>query len=367
MKITHIVFGLPVGGIETMLVNICKHQSESEHVSVIIINDLVNQSLLEALCRHARVYRLNRRLGSKSLIPVIKLNALLLAINPDIIHCHTTTISEVLIPRIFRKKCCVTMHGICSDKRSSRCLHNFDAIFSISETVQNSILETENLASVVVPNGVDFTQFKCNTDSHFHSKPRLIQVGRLISALKGQHVLIEAVSILKKNYGITVSVDFVGEGASLHDLLNLSRNLGIEDDVRFLGVLSQSELQQQLCRYDIFVQPSINEGFGLTVVEAIAARLAVLVSNIQGPYEIISQGKYGHSFRSEDPSDCAHMLATIINGGKDHRLISNAAQHCERIYGVSETAMRYLSEYRKLIRRNHPKMSPQTPSPFLSQ
>lgn len=53
---------------------------------------------------------------------------------------------------------------------------------------------------------------------------------------------------------------------------------------------NQEWIYHNLCNFDLFIQPSRFEGFGLTVAEAIAAKVTVLVSNIQGPMEIIDDG-----------------------------------------------------------------------------
>lgn len=67
----------------------------------------------------------------------------------------------------------------------------------------------------------------------------------------------------------------------------------LEDHVIFEGLKEQAWIYENLCRYDLFIQPSRYEGFGLTVAEAISAKVPVLVSNIEGPLEIIDGGRLG--------------------------------------------------------------------------
>lgn len=112
---------------------------------------------------------------------------------------------------------------------------------------------------------------------------------------------------------------------------------------------NQEWIYHNLCNFDLFIQPSRFEGFGLTVAEAIAAKVTVLVSNIQGPMEIIDDGKYGIIFKSEDEEDCALKLKEFMAQGKDKSQIESAYMHIVEKYDVSITIKKYLEVYRSLF------------------
>ena len=114
-------------------------------------------------------------------------------------------------------------------------------------------------------------------------------------------------------------------------------------------VKTQEFIYNHLCDYDLFVQPSRYEGFGITVAEAMAAKLPVLVSDIEGPMEIIGYGKYGMYFESENVDDLAEKLRNILQGGYDYSLVEKAYQHVCNHYDVVTTAQRYIAEYKKVI------------------
>ena len=99
----------------------------------------------------------------------------------------------------------------------------------------------------------------------------------------------------------------------------------------------------------MFVQPSIYEGFGLTVAEAMAAKIPVLVSENQGPLEIIDNGKYGYYFKNGDANDCADKIINIIEQGVDKNLIEAAYNRVEENYSVTQTAINYINEYKKIV------------------
>jgi glycosyltransferase involved in cell wall biosynthesis len=106
--------------------------------------------------------------------------------------------------------------------------------------------------------------------------------------------------------------------------------------------------------YDLLVQPSRYEGFGLTVVEAMAAGVPVLVSNIEGPMEIIDNGKYGSYFQVGDHLDCSEKMIHIMKNS-EHRILpeelQRVAEYARRRFDITETANLYLDAYGKLISR----------------
>ena len=99
----------------------------------------------------------------------------------------------------------------------------------------------------------------------------------------------------------------------------------------------------------MFVQPSKSEGFGLTVAEAVAAKLPVLVSNLPGPMEVIGNGLLGMSFETENVEDLAAKLEIILKGGYDYSLVDKAYKRAVELYNVRVTAKKYIDEYKKII------------------
>jgi hypothetical protein len=88
MNIVHIVWGLGIGGVESMLVDIANYQAQSHTVSIIVINDNISSSLADKLDSRIKLYPCKRKVGTKNPLPIIRLNLDLLRINPDVIHIH---------------------------------------------------------------------------------------------------------------------------------------------------------------------------------------------------------------------------------------------------------------------------------------
>ena len=167
---------------------------------------------------------------------------------------------------------------------------------------------------------------------------------------KGQDLLLKALHRVVYDFNIyNIRLHLIGKGDSESLLKKMVTDLQLDDFVIFEGLKSQDYIYNHLCDYDLFVQPSRQEGFGLTVAEALAAKLPVLVSDIEGPMEIIGYGKFGMHFKSEDVDDLAEKLRTVLQGGYDYTLVEKAYQHVCEDYDVANTARKYLEEYRKLI------------------
>lgn len=350
MKVVHIIYSLGLGGIETMLRNIVNKQvNVVEHeIHLIVINNLVNKELFNSLDKRIHVHCIGRHIGSKNPVPYIRLNIMLRKIEPDVIHLHYSSIARFIFLPSLKKKLCVTQHDVCN-KQNSNNLWRCKRIYAISNVVQDDILKWTGLKSEVVFNGIDVDAIKCRQRNTVNKIFRIVQVSRLMHEKKGQHILIKALDqLIKKGYN-QISLDLIGEGESYKYLVDLVKELNMDHYVNFLGAKDQSYIYKHLCEYDLFVQPSIFEGFGLTVTEAMVAKIPVLVSANQGPMEIIDNGRYGYYFKNQDFKDCAAKIELFLKGNDDKSMIDKAYHRVVDLYNVELTAKAYLDKYKDFI------------------
>ena len=342
MKIAHVVWGMKTGGVETMLVNIINEQVKTEEVRLFIINDFIDEFLIEKISPKCHILRLNREPGDKNPLKVLRLNYWIWKYRPDIIHVHSYRVSKLIIGNwnIVR-----TIHGMNNIPEE---YPRMKALYSISNIVRD-FTNKQGFESSVILNGIKVSEMKhkASTDA-IPGTYRLVQVSRLYVKDKGQDILLMALNQLVKQGIINFQMHFIGSGSSEDLLKQMTEEFGIEKYIVFEGLKSQEYLYQHLNEYDAFIQPSRCEGFGLTVAEAMAAKLPVLVSNIEGPMEVIGYGKYGISFESENVDDLAEKLKIILQGGYDYSLIEKAYQHVCEEYDVTATARKYIEEYKKL-------------------
>ncbi len=343
MKITHLIWSFNIGGAEKMLVDIINQQKEYAKINLIIINDAYNKNLIDNITSDIQIYKLNRTCKSKNPIFILKLWSLLLYSKPDIIHCHDVNLANIL--PFFRKKSVVTVHDV---RHKTDSLHLYKKVFAISKTVQNYILKESKVQAELIYNGINVNHIKKKLDYNY-STFRIVQISRLIHTKKGQHILIDSINYLVNELNITnISIDFIGDGPSYSLLLEQTKKLSIDKYFSFLGEVDTNYIQENINQYNLLVQPSIYEGFGLTVAEAILAGVPVLVSDTEGPMEIINNGEFGLCFKSEDYIDCAHQIANII---KNYQILTSPSSiqkgiiHIESNYNIKTTSINYLKHY----------------------
>lgn len=347
MKVVHIVFGMEYGGIETMLVNIMNEQVKHTDISLIIVNNQEEKSITRDIDDKIRITRINRPAGSKNPFYIFALNYLLWKRHYDIIHVHVPNTIKFIFLKSLTNKICLTVHHICTSEDIPY-LHKYKHIFAISNSVQEDLAKYLKSKVPIVLNGIDCTNIVSQKGITDHPVFRIVQIGRLAHTKKGQDILIEAVSILHQKGYKNISVDFIGDGESKSFLKNLVKSKQLEEQIHFLGSKEQSYIFSQLKEYDLFVQPSRKEGFGLTVTEAMAAKVPVLVSNQEGPMEIIENGKYGYYFKSDDATNCAYEIEKIMST-PTHEMVSKAYQQVISKFNVKKTAQEYIEQYKKIV------------------
>ena len=346
MKIVHIIWALSVGGSESMLVDIVNEQSKTEKVHLIIVNNIISESLLKNINKRVHIHKIGRTPGSRNILYPLWLNIMLLLIKPDVIHSHNhDLIKMIVIKQIVKSKFYLTVHNTKSPEVN---FGKYDQIFAISESVKKYIYDRSKIEARTVFNGVSIDSIKQKKDFEFN-KFKIIQVGRLDNDLKGQHILLKAVYelVVKRNVK-NISVDFIGDGISKDFLVNLASSLTIETFCNFQSSREREYIYNNLSTYNLLVQPSLYEGFGLTVAEGIAAKLPVLVSDIEGPMEIIKKGEYGFFFKSGDSKDCADKIVEIMNdyGSKEFMdKATNGYNYINRMFNIRNTAREYIRYY----------------------
>jgi colanic acid/amylovoran biosynthesis glycosyltransferase len=164
------------------------------------------------------------------------------------------------------------------------------------------------------PNGIDVHQFRYRKPREPQGKgeTRLISVARL-SEEKGIHFAVRAVRhLLDRRPELALRYDIVGGGHAAARLLELVTDLGLEAVVHFLGPGTQEQVIESLARSDVFVLPSIEESFGVALLEAQAVGLPVIATRVGGTWEAIAEGRSGYLVPPCDPSalaECIQFLA----------------------------------------------------------
>ena len=361
MKVVHIFWSLTYGGIETMLVNIANAQAkEGAEVHVIIINDMYDEELLHAFNDSVMLHLLHRKFEAKGISFIFRLNGLLMKLQPDAIHLHNSRIYTFLWFKRLSRVASTTLHDLPTGSlrrgglvgkllpflfKSSNVYYidKVPRVFAISDAVKDALWKMYGVHSIVVCNGILTRNFALRNEHVPNNPLRIVMVSRLEHDKKGQDLLIEAA--VKLN-GL-VHVDFIGDGSSRGYLENMVKRLNAEEYVSFMGTKTQPYIAEHLCEYDLFVQPSRWEGFGLTVAEAMASNVPVLVSAGQGPAEVTCGDTYGWTFKNGNVEDLAAKISYIIEHYDEAQSkVDKALKYVRGTYDVSVTARKYLDLYK---------------------
>jgi glycosyltransferase involved in cell wall biosynthesis len=344
MKITHLIFSFNTGGAETMLVDIVNEQILKADVSIIIINNNYNQALLNKIDKRIKVFFTNRSERSKNPLPIIKLNILLFKLNSDVLHCHNHNIAPLLFYN-FRKKMNLTVHDVNVETKYFKL---YNKLFAISKIVKSDIYKNSNMNAILVYNGICTKLVQQKTNFNIGKSFKIIIVSRLRHEKKGQHIAIEALKSLKKKGITNIKLDLIGEGPSELYLKKLVEENGLNNDINFIGLKDKNYIYNHLKDYELLIQPSFYEGFGLTVLEGMVAKVPVLVSNIDGPMEIIDYGEYGYSFEVGNAENLADQIKNIqLNYTQQEfkKKVQDAYQIVKLDFDISKTASEYLRLY----------------------
>lgn len=145
----------------------------------------------------------------------------------------------------------------------------------------------------------------------------LITVCRLSEARKNVDVVLRALALLKPQFRFQYTV--IGDGSLRPELEGLARKLGIDQNVRFAGRVSDQELRRSLSASDLFILTSgisstSFEGFGIVYLEANASGVPVLAAKCGGAVEAVADGKSGWFVDEITPERIAGELARFFRG-----------------------------------------------------
>ena len=297
---------------------------------------------------------------------------------PDIafgmMHYSSTVLA--LAKKIFRLKSKVissprgpstTYLETCFSKKSERAYLRFlfscfckysDGIIVPSEGTKIDCIENFGAKAKkvrAINNSIDFNEitlkYREDIDIIMPEDFFVIAAAGRLSPEKNMPLLLQALSILKKQ-GEKIKLLIVGEGGEREKLENLSKSLGIHDDVVFAGF--QSNPFKFLKKADIFVHTCMVEGFGNVIIEAMACGLPVVATDCPyGPREIIEHGRNGLLVPLYDVDALADSINSLLADESARQIMSEAAVKrandfsVEKMVGAYEDFLKFIID--KLI------------------
>lgn len=355
MKVLHISRTMGQGGAEKVVYQLCK--KEMGYVPIVASSGgFYVDELKKINVKHYIIPDLEQ----KNLVMMIKtLFTLLKIVNKekvDIIHSHhrMAAFYSKVISLIIRRKRIYTAHNVFFDKKLLlRFVLKNSTIVAVGEGVKNNLVNFYKINSkdiVVIYNSIDpvvtGNQNQKLKKLNLQDKILIGNIGRLTQQ-KGIDVFIKAISIVSKNNKNVIGV-IIGDGEERENLIKLTKNEGISENICFLGY--QSNVLDIIDQLKFVVLSSRWEGLPLTPLEVFSRKKTIIATNISGNNEIIKHGYNGLLFEKDDIQDLvAKILDIQINDKKLHILENNAYLDFNNNYNFEAFIKKYNDIYIKIL------------------
>lgn len=193
---------------------------------------------------------------------------------------------------------------------------DWDLVFANSDYTKSNLEKVGvNSSIVVVPNGVDIERYRSIEVDKFE-EPTICTISRLVK-YKRVDDLIRAVNLIREDIP-DVKLKIIGSGPEEGNLRRFVKELGLEENVEFLGFIEDhNDVIRVLKASHVFALPSVVEGFGMVVIEALAAGIPYVASNISPIYEVTKGGVGGLLFKPMDYGDLAQKIKAILSSSEN--------------------------------------------------
>jgi glycogen synthase len=235
-----------------------------------------------------------------------------------------------------------------------KCIKSPDRLVAVSSFTKKQIIESYDIDSdkiEVIYNGIDLNGYSFNeyeTENtkkqlHLMERPVLLFVGRIDDPRKNLSFLLTALNKVLDVMDVTLLVVGKGDQTKARKLIDF---LGISNNVVFTGFLDDNSLKKYYSLCDIYVCPSKLEGFGLTLVEAMAAKKPIVATNVGAVPEIVKDGINGILVKSGDLDDMCLAICTLLKNPKMINDISkNNAENVDEKFSWNKNVRKLLELY----------------------
>jgi glycosyltransferase involved in cell wall biosynthesis len=282
----------------------------------------------------------------------------------DIVHCHN--IGALLYGSIGGKLArtagtLYTAHGTYSARRLANLRFgrflSVDRIVAVSDDSRRAILNHGRYRPEDVetfPNGIDTKSFDLDVDVEeikrelgIRENVTVLGIVARLSWEKEHKTLFDAVAQLKSN-GTNVALVVIGDGPLKEDLHDYVSDAEISDAVFFLG--ERYDVPQLLQVLDVFVLSSRIEGMSLTLLEAMAAGLPIVATDVGGNSEVVAAGETGILIEPGNPAALAKAVEKFVSDSELARTMGERGRtRVNEIFSLEAMVKRYETVYEQLF------------------
>ncbi|MBN9246546.1 MAG: GT4 family glycosyltransferase PelF, partial [Hyphomicrobium sp.] len=210
--------------------------------------------------------------------------------------------------------------------------------------------------SRALPNGIDIASLSTRAARSREKKEKgrtVIGMVARLDLIKDHDTLLQALNLVCLQVP-NCELWIVGDGAQRVTLEDLARSLGIADRVKFLG--NRSDVPELLGQMDVYAFSTTRaEGFGIALIEAMAAGVAIVASDVPACREVLGNGEAGIIVPPGDVTKLAEAIVELLqNQGLRSNICAAAARRVQREYSIEKCAARWEA----LLFQNAPPIAP---------
>lgn len=371
-RVLHIVDSLEIGGLERLVHDLAITRGAAS----------TSVACLCALGPFGEVLR-NRGIPVELIgtqggyIPTVwRMRKHLRRIKPDLIHCHNLfsflngcTASRLAgnIPLVMTKHgASVPGNGLGS--RMNRVLIRRADVVAVSRQARHIMrVWTGNRQVHYIANGISTdaydhlpTRTEARTQLDLPQSSFVIGIVARVTPSKGHQLLIEVFARMRTKIANAMLL-IVGDGIGLSEVKAQVGRLGLNSPVRLMG--ERQDVPTILAAMDVFCLPSETEGMPMTILEAMAAGLPVVASNVGGIPELVEEGRTGFMVGPGAADELEAALVTLANDPERAREMGRLGR--DRLwneFSVKSTLSAYEELYREVTTRRGRLMADTAPS-----
>jgi glycosyltransferase involved in cell wall biosynthesis len=373
IKVLHIIGGGEFGGAEQHILSLMKEfRNYAIDAQVITFYDSIFSDKLRSLGHKVTVVQPRSRFD---FLLHHKLASYFASIKPDLVHTHgirANFFSRLAAKQAGIKHVVTTVHSILrhdypnpvsffiAKQMEMRTIHLTEHFMAVSQTIKEHLLECgveENKVSILF-NGIDSSIYSPNETRLFEAQELRRELGipheHIVIGTLARLVPVKGLSYLIRGFAQAIqhepnlSLLIIGEGPEREELEKLARELGVIAQVHFTGF--RSDIPNCLAAMDIYVNSSLSEGLPISLMEAMAAEKALVVTHVGGMKEMIIHEENGLTIPPKSPESIAQAILQLANNPDLRLALAKAAKmDVERRFSQHSMGLAQVKLYHQLI------------------
>jgi len=343
LRVLHVITRMPVGGAERLIADIVRRLDRSRYHPMVCCIQARGELAAEIEQAGTALFCLERMKSKRFDWGAVRdLANLVRRERIDLVHTHLYHAN--LYGRLAAWRSGVpaiaTVHNTYTRPKLHRRLINrllsraSSRVIAVSEDIRRDLIRYDGVRPdkiVTIPNAINIARIETPI-SRQEARQRLGIpdhvlaigcVGRL-EEQKGHRFLVEALAILKD---IPLRVFFVGDGRLRKTLEQQAASLGVAQSTTFLG--TRQDVPEILKALDLYVMPSLWEGLSLAMLEAMAAALPVVISDVGGVSQAVGKDEYGIRVPPGNAVELARAIRSL--SGDSQRRVALGARARQRV------------------------------------